>query len=133
VKALEIGWAVCDEWARARGMAFEPAKSSLIHFCRTRTPRPEQVQLGPIRIAPSEAESFLGIILNRKLRFTQHMQHVQNRLRTQKLALSYIISKTWGPSVLRALIVYKAVIRSVLLYGASVYVIEKDRYGRGSI
>jgi len=43
-----------------------------------------------------------------------------------------MVSKTWGPSVLRALTVYKAVIRSVILYRASTYVISKDRQGRGS-
>jgi len=36
VAALEKGWAIYEVWATERAMAFEPAKSSLLHFCRAR-------------------------------------------------------------------------------------------------
>ena len=119
VTALEEAWKVCDSWTKERSMTFEPAKSSLVHFTRARSPRLEPISLGSIQVSPQEDARFLGIILDRKLSFRAHRAHITNRLRTQKFALSCIAAKTWGPALLRALTVYKAVIRSVITYAAS--------------
>jgi hypothetical protein len=35
VQTLEALWGICQQWARTRGMQFEPGKSELIHFTRT--------------------------------------------------------------------------------------------------
>ena len=121
VATLEEGWAICEAWATERAMAFEPAKSSLLHFCRARAGRLETVRLSGDVVTPQESARFLGVILDRKLRFTAHKKHIVDRLRTQKFALSCIAAKTWGPSLLRVLAVYKAVIRSVITYVASVF------------
>ena len=65
-----------------RDMTFKLEKSSLLHFYKARAPRTKTVKLGPITIALREAERFLGIILDRKLRFMAYLRHVTNRLRT---------------------------------------------------
>ena len=73
-------------------------------------------------VMPQESVRFLGVILDCKLQFAAHKKHIIDRLRTQKFALSCIAAKTWGPSLLRALVVYKAVIRSVITYAASAFI-----------
>ena len=113
-------------------MAFEPAKSSLLHFCRARAGRLETVRLGRDVVTPQESTRFLGVMLDRKLRFTAHKKHIINRLSTQKFALSCIAAKTWGPSLLQALAVYKVVIRSVMTYAASAFITAAEWKGRGS-
>jgi len=100
-------------------MTLELAKSSLVHFTPARSPRLEPMSLGSIQVSTQEGARFLGIILDRKLDFRAHRAHITNRLHTQEFALSCIAAKTWDPALLRALAMYKAVIRSVIKYAAS--------------
>ena len=69
ITMLEEAWQVCDEWTRERSMAFEPAKSSLLHLTREQTPRLKGVSPGTVKVMPQADARFLGIILDRKLNF----------------------------------------------------------------
>ena len=129
--ALEEAWVVCDEWTKERSMTFEPSKSCLLHFTRARRPRTEEVRLGAVTVKPQEDARFLGVFLDRRLNFRAHRAQVILKLRTQKYALSCIAAKTWGPSLLRSLAVYKAVIRSVICYAASVVTTPNCTSDRG--
>jgi len=79
---LEEGWAIYETWAIERAIAFEPAKSSLLHFCRARAGRSETVRLSGDVVTLQESARFLGVILDRKLRFAAYKKHVINRLYT---------------------------------------------------
>jgi hypothetical protein len=92
VATLKEGWAVYKTWA----MTFEPAKSSLVHFCHARAGRSETARLGCDMATPQESARFPKVTLDRKLRFATHKKHVISRLHTQKFTLSYIVIKTWG-------------------------------------
>jgi hypothetical protein len=123
-RTLESAYRVCEEWARERGMQFEPTKSELIHFTRTRRPRSEEVNiLGGERpgLAPVESARFLGVWLDRKLSFKAHRKHVAAKMATQTLALTRLTAKTYGVHISRAREIYTKVIRSVLSYGASAW------------
>ena len=69
-------------------MAFDPAKSSLIHFCRTRTGRTETVKLGRDAIAPLDSTRFLGVILERGSPPTRSMWWTDCALKSSPLAAS---------------------------------------------
>jgi hypothetical protein len=120
-RRLEAAWAVCEGWARTRGMEFAPQKSELMHFSRTRTAQPYHVQLGATRVAPVESARFLGVWLDRKLRWRRHLRQIHQKLKTQQFALTKIAGSTWGCSLLRAREVYTKVIRSAIAYGASAF------------
>jgi len=58
VIALEEAWKVCDNWTKERLMTFEPAKSSLVHFTRARSPRLEAISRRSIQVLPQETLDF---------------------------------------------------------------------------
>ena len=63
----------------------------------------------------------MGVWLDRKLRWGAHLREVRKRLSTQKLALTRLAAKTWGPGLIRARELYTKVVRSTIAYGASAY------------
>lgn len=123
-RTLESAYQICETWATERGMQFEPAKSELLHFTRSRRPRSEVVRIlgeGQPGLAPVESARFLGVWLDRKLSFKEHRGRIKAKMKTQKLALTRLAAKTYGVRIARAREIYTKVIRSVLSYGATAW------------
>lgn len=125
-RQLEAAWKTCLEWAEARGMAFAPEKSELIHFNKGRRQWQTPVNLtapqgGSSSISPSASARFLGVWLDWKLNWKAHREAVEKKLRTQDFALSRIAAKTWGPSLAKAREVYTKCIRAAIAFGASTF------------
>jgi hypothetical protein len=115
---LEGAFRVCEQWARTRGMQFAPEKSELIHFTQRHTYPGQGVQLGGKLIQPVESARFLGVWLDRKLRWGRHLKEVKKKLVTQKLALTRLAASVWGCSLVQAREIYTKVIRACIAYGA---------------
>ena len=66
--ALEKAFSFINNWARLRGLSFNPQKSELIHFTRCRKPPSTPCILDGMTVKPVETARFLGIWLNQRLR-----------------------------------------------------------------
>jgi hypothetical protein len=120
-RRLERVWDTCERWARTRGMQFEPGKSELVHFTRAHLPPQASVRLGLTVVEPKESARFLGVWLDRKLRWSRHLKKIKEKLQTQKFALTRLAASAWGCRIGRAREIYTKVIRSAIAYGASAY------------
>ena len=118
---LASAWEVCASWAKDVGMQFEPAKSELMHFTRTRAAARDTLQVGGVSLQPAQEARFLGIWLHRKLLWGGHLRELKKKLAIQRRALTGIAASTWGCSLERAREVYTKVIRSAIAYGAVAY------------
>jgi hypothetical protein len=121
IRQLTAAWTICAGWAAECGMAFSAEKSGLIHFTRAHRAPTEAIQLGQATIRPTEDARFLGVWVDRKLSWSAHTRHLKSRLATQKLAVSRLAAKTWGPSLPKTRQLYTAIVRSVIAYGASAF------------
>ena len=121
IRTLEMAYEVAHKWAEVRGMAFEPAKSEVIHFKRRGPSSQTPVDLCGYVVKPQESGRFLGIWLDRRLAWTAHIAAVRGKLTTQMNALTRLAASTWGCSVLRAREIYTKVVRSCIAYGAGVF------------
>ena len=72
-RRLENAWRICEKWARSRGMEFAPQKSKLMHFTRAYKPLKNRVKLSSTEVMPRESARFLGVWLDRKLRWGNHL------------------------------------------------------------
>ncbi|EAQ82940.1 hypothetical protein CHGG_10758 [Chaetomium globosum CBS 148.51] len=111
---LAEAWGHCAGWAAERGMEFEPAKSELIHFSRARAPIEKTLTIGGVELKPVEDARFLGVWLDRKLRYRAHLAAVRKKMKTQTCALTRLAAKTWGCTFARAREIYSKVIRSAI-------------------
>jgi len=128
---LEKAWGVCETWARTRGMQFAPQKTELMHFTRARAPIQQRVRIGGAEVSPQVVARFLGVWLDRKLRWSAHLGQIRKRLKTQRFALTRLAASTWGCSLHRARMLYTAVIRSAVAYGAAAYHVPAAPKPRG--
>jgi len=72
-------------------------------------------------VKPVETARFLGIWLDRRLRWIGHLQALRKKLAVQTFALTRLTATTWGCKVARARQLYTAIIRSTIAYGAGVW------------
>ena len=112
-RQLEAAYEKCLEWARRHGAVFAPDKYKLTHFTRRRN---ADVQAG-IRIPgfegrPVDSLQALGVWVDRKLRWTKHLEQAARRGAAQFEALGRILGSTWELSFAPTRLLYTAVVRA---------------------
>jgi len=128
---LETAWRICQEWAKTRGMQFAPEKSELMHLTRAHVAPAMSLRLDDALIRPVTEARFLGVWLDRKLRWKAHLKAIRRKFSTQKYALTKLTASAWGCSLRRAREIYTSVIRSALAYGAGVWHQPSDQKPKG--
>jgi hypothetical protein len=118
---LEGAWQTCRQWSKTRGMEFAPEKSELLHLTRAHAAPMTPVHLDNQTIQPVQEARFLGVWIDRKLKWKGHLNAIKRKFATQQFALTRLAASAWGCTLLRAREVYTKVIRSAIAYGAGVW------------
>ncbi len=107
------------EWARRHGASFAPEKYVLVHFTKARTKHNSACPLilPTSTIHPSPHVRVLGVILDKKLSWQPHLQHIQSKLATQTNILSRLMASTWGTSLRVSILLYTAVVCPAITTG----------------
>ena len=108
-----------DRW----GFKLSVAKTEAIEFTRNRKFRPDDVQLniGGSVTKVQKTVRFLGVVFDRALTWSAHVDYIVAQCSKRLNLLKAIAGKRWGASRDVQLIVYKALIRSVIDYGCTAY------------
>ena len=109
-------------WASARGFVFSASKTNCIHFHRRRHFQPPLLLTLNGSIIPNrDSIKYLGMVVDRKLNWKEHIKAVRTDC-LRRLDLLKCISRTsWGSDRTTMLRVYRAIIRSKLDYGCFLY------------
>jgi hypothetical protein len=109
----------CLKWARRHGASFAPEKYVLVHLTKARTKHNSTCPLiqPTSTIHPSPHACFLGVILDKKLSWQPHLQHIQSNLATQTNVLSGLTASTWGAYLQVSRLLYTTVVRPVITTG----------------
>jgi ribonuclease HI len=121
---LEAIYTRCQDWERKHASKFNPAKYSLIHIPKTGQQRIIQHPVripGSDPIMPEEHCRFLGVIIDYKLSWDQHIKHTQARAAKSLGAMSCLAGSTWGTGYRGLRQVYNAIVLPQLLYGSSAW------------
>ena len=129
-RQLADAWETCDNWAKDMGMQFEPTKSELMHFTRTRAAATNTLEISNTTLHPVKETRFLGVWLQRKLLWGNHLRALKKRLSVQQRALTGIAASTWGCALEQAREVYTKVIRAAIAYGAVAYHTPTEPQGK---
>lgn len=82
---------------------------------------PETIEAFDVAIKPSKNVKYLGVILDKKLSFNDHITHAINKVNKSIGALIPILGYKSKMSVKNKLLVYKMIIRPALLYATPVW------------
>ena len=108
-----------DHW----GFKISPEKTVAIVFTRNRHFRPDDVKLSinGVKIKVERTIKFLGITFDRELTWGPHIDNVKGRCNKRLNLLRMLAGTRWGASKRLLLIVYKALIRSIIDYASVAY------------
>lgn len=124
-RSLEnLGGAIAEVrlWTRQNGLEISENKSVIVNFTRKRfTPTSEYINLGGYRFLHKTSTKFLGIILDQKLNWKEHINYTIKRAENAINILKTFCGHSWGADPNMGLLFYKSLIRSILDYGSIFY------------
>ena len=120
---LTIAHEQCLAWAAENGARFAPDKYQLIHFTRRRRHDSEDlastVRVGDHKVEiQNQAIRVLGVWLDPSLTWREHVARATRKGTVASEALARLATSTWGPSARHTRLLYTAIVRPTLLYGA---------------
>jgi hypothetical protein len=109
----------CLDWAKKHGASFAPDKYILVHFTKARTKHNTScpLVLPASMLYPSLSALVLGVILDKKLSWQPHLQHIKSKLTTRTNVLKRLTASTWGASLRVLRLLYSAVVRPAITTG----------------
>lgn len=123
----------CDNWAAKHASVFAPEKFALVHFPPPKADRNDDrddqaeayighVDLGNGRtIRPSLSAKLLGVVIDGKLTFEDHIKEVDKKCTKSLQAISALGRSKWGLKTDQKRLIYNACIAPKALYAASVW------------
>jgi hypothetical protein len=112
----------CKTWAKKSGAAFAPDKYQLIHLTRKRKGDVQAyVQIPGFNGKPTPLLRVLGIWLDPKLKWKQHIAKVTQGGMKHFAALTRIASSTWGLTFMKTRLLYTSTIRTALTHGGPIW------------
>ncbi|KAJ3486250.1 hypothetical protein NLI96_g4374 [Meripilus lineatus] len=120
------------EWSRTHACKFDISKFQLVHFTRNeRKYNPLPVTVADQTIQPSHTAKYLGIILDRKLRWKEQAERAISVGTKTMLAITRLSKSTFGLPHKYARQLYRTVVQPRMEYGLVVWY-EPVRMGTGS-
>jgi len=109
-------------WRNRHGAQFEQSKYVLIHFTRNcHKATAASVTINGTKITPSNEAKYLGVILDKQLRFKGHLQHAVKKGTKVALGLNSIGKATWGAPYKYIRQLFQSIVASRLDYAAAIW------------
>jgi ribonuclease HI len=117
------------KWGAQHASKFDESKYQLVHFTR-RTERHrkmedhnqnQEVQLNNITIKAEASVKYLGVIMDNKLRWKDHIRHAEAKATKSIGAMAAISRSTWGATLLDIRKLYISIVIPQFTYAASVW------------
>ena len=107
----------CNNW----GFNISLEKTSVVLFTHRRESLPETLKLCGGSIKEVKTARFLGVIFDQKLNWNSHISYITEKCKKRLNFMRMISGQTWGASKKNLILIYRALIRSVLDYGSVAY------------
>lgn len=111
-----------NKWFFDNGLTISTGKSNLCIFTRKRTEIPNSIEIANnLHIPCKSSIKYLGILLDKKLLWKDHIQYVLKRVENSINIIRAFSHHNWGADPNASLMFYKAYVRSILDYGSIFY------------
>ena len=128
-RQLQLAVTRLERWSRENGLRFSTAKTVAVHFCRRRCSDPDLgIRLNGETIPTQPVARFLGVMLDRRLRYEDHFRTLRDRCFKSLNVLKCVARTSYGADRRTLLLLYRSMIRSKLDYASFVY----DSAGKAS-
>ena len=126
---LEVIWertqrtiTTIENWCLTKGLSVSTLKTKIVMFTWNRkwTLRPIMVGNTPIELSPYA--KFLGVTLDSKLNYNEHVTKITNKATASLMQCKKAVGPTWGLTPKTCKWLYTTVIRPILTYCVSIWI-----------
>lgn len=121
INKLSVASQEIKKWSSDLGFSISEEKSAVCTFSRRRYQLPNKINLGPYEFPCKNSIKYLGIVLDKKLIWKDHINHLTKKCENAINILRVFCKHKWGADPNIALIFYKSLVRSILDYGSIFY------------
>ena len=107
----------CDSW----GFKISKTKTTAVVFTHKQKDQDVDLKIGDSKIQVKNSVKFLGVILDKKLSWNEHIQYVVDRCKSRINLLRALTGTDWGANKKTLLTLYRVLVRSVIDYGSIAY------------
>ena len=115
-------------WGHTCGLKFNAEKTIAVHFSRKRKTSPYKLKLEGQEINYSNSAKYLGVVLDRKLSWREHIEQKITGARKLLGLTSRLVSDNYGPKPPLMKWCYEGIVRTALTYGALVWGQKAEHY-----
>ena len=108
-------------WPKTKGMKFSNEKNVAIKFEKRRKGGEPQLTLQGNPIQLRESTPYLGLILDKRLNWRDHVDHLRAKCTSPVNLIKHLSHLSWGADRKSLQLLYVALVKSKLDYGAQVY------------
>ena len=109
-------------WAHSNGFKFNVSKTIAVCFSRRRSKEvPTTLTMNGTILPYSDQVKFLGLIFDRKLTWSQHINFLKDKVKKSLDILKVVSSFNWGADKKSLLRLFNALCRAKLDYGCQIY------------
>lgn len=109
-----------NDWMASRGLELAIAKTEIVMLTRRRIPTVIPMTVGDVEVRTKAAVRYLGVTLDCRLRYWEHIQAVCDKAAGVVGSLSRLMGNVGGPRQCKRRLLMSTV-NSILLYGAEVW------------
>lgn len=120
-KRLHHALTEVNKWFSNNGLTISEKKSVVVTFTRKRFQPPPKITLDNYEFPYKTSIKFLGITLDRKLNWKEHIHDLVKRSENAINVLRTFCRHNWGSSPHVALLFYRTLVRPILDYGSIFY------------
>jgi len=108
-----------ESWCKSWKLKLQPTKTELIHFAirpRKQYKHPVQVKVDNIIIKPLESTRYLGVIIDKQLKWRNHLEHIEKKLAPRIGLLRYLSRTAYEPNSKTMINIFKSIARTMIVY-----------------
>ena len=111
-----------EKWCHTKGLTISTLKTKIVMFTWNRKWSLRPIKMGgtPIELSPSA--KFLGVTLDSKLNFNEHIDKITKKATSSLMQCRRAVGPTWGLTPKTCKWMYKTVIRPILSYCVSIWI-----------
>ena len=109
-------------WCQSKGLNISAMKTKVVMFTWNRKWTMRPLKLGNSTIELSKSARFLGVTLDNKLNFNEHITNITKKATASLMQCRRAVGPTWGLTPKTCRWIYTAVIRPILSYSVSIWI-----------
>nr|ACY69870.1 AP-like endonuclease/reverse transcriptase [Adineta vaga] len=109
-----------ESWCKSWKLKLQPTKTELIHFSihpRKHYKNPVKVKVEDTIIKPLDSTRYLGVIIDKRLKWRAHLEHIESKIAPRIGLLRYLSRTTYEPNNKTMINIFKSIVRTVIIYG----------------